>query len=251
MSQGRPGLCPTQVPREGKHRRGPQRAARQSRRPRVRPGSAAPAPPSSPLRSSRPPPHWELRAARPREAGAGREGPRSPPPAAGAAPSQGDSPPPPPPPRLPPGHRQPSWRRADAEPLPRGRHRGRSPSPLRLPRPWGASGAGPALASPRPAPPTSLRLRPSGLRVPRVVGDSEAARCGGQLSTVARLPTPALRPRAPRTLSSQASAPAAPAAFPYSRSSGRCLRSLALWPSLPTERSRGLTHRLARSQAGG
>ncbi|XP_021033690.1 bcl-2-binding component 3-like [Mus caroli] len=130
-----------------KHRRGPQRGRAEQEAARA-PGKRSPGSALLPLRSSRPPPHWELRAARPREAGAGREGPRSPPPAASAAPSQ--------------GHRQPSWRRADAEPLPRGRHRGRSPSPLRLPRPWGASGAGPAFAppSPRPSPPTSLRLRP-------------------------------------------------------------------------------------------
>lgn len=94
--------------------------APQSRKARVRPGSAAPAPPSSPPLLAAAAPLGTRSRAAPR-GGRRREGPRSPPPAASTALSQGDSPPPPPPPRLPPGHRQPSWRRADAEPLPRGR----------------------------------------------------------------------------------------------------------------------------------
>lgn len=200
----------------------------------MRPGSAAPAPPLLPLRSSRPPPHWELGAARPREAGAGREGLRSPPPASSAVPSQGNSPPPPPPPppRLPPGHRQPSWRRADAEPLPRGRHRGRSPSPRRLQRPWGASGAGPALAPPRPAhereaPP------PSGGDC-----DSEAARCGRTLRRSAAphsgSPPTGLLLRFPVK-----SAPPPPLRLFRTLSHLWSLPPLALRPSLPTERSVG------------
>lgn len=127
---------------------------------RLRPGSAPPARPSAPpprIPAPPPPPPqqplWELRAARPREAGAeeGGEGQRSPPP---RRPARLPSPKPTHlllllllvSPSWPPA--RPSRRRADAVPLPRGRRRRRRrPARLRAP----AAAARPDRPRPRPA----------------------------------------------------------------------------------------------------
>ena len=127
---------------------------------RLRPGSAPPARPSAPpprIPAPPPPPPpqqplWELRAARPREAGAeeGGEGQRSPPP---RRPARLPSPKPTHlllllllvSPSWPPA--RPSRRRADAVPLPRGRRRRRR----RPARPPAAKAAGRVRRRPHPS----------------------------------------------------------------------------------------------------
>jgi hypothetical protein len=212
-------------------------AAGQSRRPRVRPGSAAPAPPSSPSapRGRRPTGNSARRGPARRAPGGRGRAPRLPRPAqlpakathlllllllsssSSTAPS-----------RPPTAQLATRWRRA---PPPR-------PPPRPQPLPAAAAAALGRVRRrprPRPAPPRPQAWGSApGRRPPRLVGDSEDARCWAN-SPRWRGSSHLLSAHGPRVRFPVRPAPPPPLRLfrTLSHSSGRCLRSLALRPSLP------------------
>ncbi|XP_075840707.1 uncharacterized protein LOC142856963 [Microtus pennsylvanicus] len=209
---------------------------RRRRTARVRPGSAAPAPPSSPPRPSRgrrPTGNSEPRGPARRAPGGRGRAPRLPRPALlpakathllllllllllGSLQATGS----------------PAGDALTPSPSPAAATEAARPSPPQPQRPWGAAGGGPALA-----PPTGPRLRPPGCQLhaeslsqrPRGASEQSRRRCPAPPHTCS---PPARRPLARFPVTP---APPPPLRLFHTLSHLSAPPPLALWPSFPTE----------------